>query len=79
MFERKICPIREQVIEDPTSGLTIQFEVAADGTARLRVFGDGLEYGNRDFAFDSRGDLTGRGTALVGPNRPTVLVDLDKL
>ncbi|MCH8314774.1 MAG: hypothetical protein IIA64_02270 [Planctomycetes bacterium] len=30
--------IREQIIEDPVSGLTFQFEVMPKGDARLRVY-----------------------------------------
>jgi len=79
MLQNKLVTIKEQIIHDPASGLTIQFESAPDGTPRLRVYGQNLEFGNRDFAFDGSGDLVGRGTALAGPNRPTIRVNLDQL
>ena len=57
--------VAEQIIEDPVSGLTIQFERVADGTGRMRIYGD-LPYGNREFVFDKNGTEAGAGTALTG-------------
>lgn len=64
--------IREQIIEDPVSGLTFQFEVMPKGDARLRVYGD-LPFGNREFIFDSQGKEAGAGTAITGLCRPSWL------
>ena len=78
MLTEKICVIKDQVIEDPNNNMTIQFEVVADGTTRLRIFCDALEFGNRDFAFDLSGELVGSGLA-INPTRPTFMVDVSKL
>ena len=42
----RMCAIREQIIEDPVSGLTFQFECkpGSDAPVRLRIFGN-LPYG----------------------------------
>ena len=68
-----VCSIKEQIIEDPVSGLTIQFEVVEDGTARLRLVGNVLPYGNREFAFDAEGREVGAGVAVSGTCRPSWL------
>ena len=47
--------VREQIVEDPTSGLTFQFELSPEGRPVLRVFGDALPFGNREVHFDSFG------------------------
>lgn len=47
--------VREQTVEDPTSGLTFQFELSPEGRPVLRVFGDALPFGNREVHFDSGG------------------------
>lgn len=73
----KLCPIREQIIEDPVTGLTFQFEVTPSGEARMRVYGDSLKLGNRDFAFDTDGELAGTGTATRGLCRPGWLTEVD--
>ena len=46
--------ITEQHIQDPVSGLTIEFEVLPDGTQMLKVFGD-FPLGNREFIFSPDG------------------------
>ncbi|MCH8988838.1 MAG: hypothetical protein IIA92_08535 [Chloroflexi bacterium] len=57
--------IVEQLIEDPISGLTIQFAVSPDGkTSRLRLFGN-LPCGNREFIFNYLGEEAGAGVALT--------------
>jgi hypothetical protein len=70
--------IKEQIVEDEASGLTIQFEVVPDSTARyrLRIFGD-LPFGNREILFDAGGKEAGSGTALAGLCKPTWLCNLD--
>lgn len=47
--------IKEQIVRDPVSGLTLQFDVCSDGAMRLRIFGDGIPYGNREIGFGSDG------------------------
>ena len=52
--------VKEQIIEDLVSGLTLQFEVIPESTARyrLRIFGD-LPHGNREIIFDVEGEEAG--------------------
>jgi len=72
-----ILTIKEQIVEDPVSGLSFQFSVVdgSDGPFRLRVFGP-LPNGNREFIFDSSGVRTGAGTSLSGDCRPSWLTDV---
>ena len=58
--------IKEQIIEDLPSGLTIIFEVVSSGEGRMRLRGSNLPFGNRDFQFSSEGELEGTGTCLAG-------------
>ncbi len=69
-----MCVIREQIIEDPVTGLTFQFVSMPDSDApvRLRVFGD-MPYGNREILFDKNGDEAGAGTAFGSSCRPSWL------
>jgi len=64
------CIIKEQIIEDEVTGLTIQIEKAPDGESRVRIYGD-LPFGNRDFSFDADGELVGTGTATGVCPRPS--------
>ena len=70
----RTCAIREQIIEDKSSGLTLQFEFVPGSSAPicLRVFGD-LPNGNREFLFNENGELGATGTALAGPCRASWL------
>jgi hypothetical protein len=72
--------IKEQIIEDPVSGLTIQFEVMPDSTAefRLRLFGKCLQFGNRELIFDRQGGLAGSGTHTSGLCKPTWLTPTEE-
>lgn len=65
----KVWQVREQIIEDPASGLTFQFEVMPDGESRLRIFGESLPFGNREIIFDQSGAEAGAGcyTGLCRP------------
>lgn len=65
-----VCRIREQIIEDAASGLTFQFVLKDDGTARLYVIGPSLSLGNREFVFDAEGRLGATGTALTEVSKP---------
>jgi hypothetical protein len=70
--------VKEQIIDDLASGLTIQFEVAPDGEPRLRIYGELLPFGNREIQFHRDGTLAGAGTA-TGICRPSWLSSLDDL
>ena len=50
------CRIREQIIEDLPSGLTLLFE-AFEGGTRMLIGGRALRGGNRQFVFDAQGVL----------------------
>lgn len=69
-----VCRIREQMIEDPVSGLTFQFvcKRGSDAPYRLLIYDD-LPFGNREFLFNAEGAEAGAGTALSGSCRPTWL------
>jgi hypothetical protein len=69
--------VKEQIIED-ASGLTIQFEVVPNDTARyrLRLFGDSLPFGNREILFDVDGIEAGSGTAFCRGCKPTWLTEI---
>lgn len=67
----KLVHIREQIIDDPASGLLLMFSAypVVEGdpvSARLRICGDALPYGNRDFLFHQNGEAGGGGTAAGG-------------
>lgn len=62
--------IKQQIVEDVATGITLQFEVAPNGTKRLRLFGD-LPFGNREIIFDQEGNEAGSGTLLTGLCKPT--------
>ena len=70
--------VQEQIITDPVSELTIQFEVVPDPDApyRLRIFGN-VPFGNREFLFNVKGERSGAGTALTGSCHPTWLCEVE--
>jgi len=61
-----ICSIREQIIDDPVSGLTIQFVFmpGSDAPVRLRITG-ATPQGTREILIDADGKEAGAGTALA--------------
>ena len=69
--EGATCRIREQIIHDPASGLTFQFELDSTGFTRFRIFGDAIPFGNREIAFSPDGMEAAVGTATKGLSRPT--------
>lgn len=69
--------IKEQIIEDPVSGLTFQFEVKPCGEFKLRIFGESLTFGNREFDFSPDGREVGAGT-FTGLCRPAWLTKIDE-
>jgi hypothetical protein len=48
--------IREQIVADPVSGLTLEFSVTEDGTPCLSLYGDCLVFGNRTIVFENDGE-----------------------
>ena len=72
----KLVRIKEQIIEDPASGLTLMFSVYPGSgpiRCRLRICGDALPYGNRDLLFTEDGELGATGTATGGICTPSWL------
>ncbi len=67
-----LCAIREQIIEDKSTGLILQFE-CADGRPRLVIAGEALPFGNREILFDADGRETAAGTLLGEFRRPSWL------
>lgn len=66
------CSIREQIIEDAASGLTLLFE-CDNGRPRLVIAGRNLPYGNREILFDEQGKEAGAGTLVGNFRRPSWL------
>ena len=67
-----LCQVREQIIEDRASGLTLQFE-CDDGRLRLVIAGDHMHVGNREILFDQEGREAGAGTLVGEFRRPSWL------
>ena len=63
-MSKKRVNIKEQVIEDLASGLTIEFYVREDGESRMRLRGSNLPFSNREIHFDKNGKYAGAGTWL---------------
>jgi hypothetical protein len=74
----KMCQIREQILRDEVTGLTLQFEVDDLGRTRLRLYGDSLLFGNRQFGFEN-GEMTFAATQTVGKCKPAWLTDVSAL
>ena len=67
--------IKEQIIDDPVSEVTLQFCVDANGYTKLIVLGD-FPMGNREYLFYPDGSYMGAGTQLAqcpAPNWLTVV------
>ena len=67
-----LCKVREQIIEDAASGLTLQFECDG-GRLRLVLAGKALTLGNREILFDDAGREAGAGTLVGEFRRPSWL------
>jgi hypothetical protein len=67
-----LCRVREQIIEDAASGLTLQFE-CDDGRLRLVIAGRTLPMGNREILFDQEGREAAAGTLVGEFRRPNWL------
>ena len=65
------CYIREQIVEDLPSGLTLQFE-AFEGGVRLTIAGKALP-GNREIVFDPEGAASKSGASQRTFRRPSWL------
>jgi hypothetical protein len=70
------CQVREQIIEDRASGLTLQFECHS-GRLRLVISGDHMRVGNREILFDEQGRESGAGTLVGEFRKPTWLKSVD--
>jgi hypothetical protein len=66
-----MCRIREQIVEDLPSGLTLQFELV-DGCVRLTIAGKVLA-GNREILFDAQGGAVQTRSATHAFRRPSWL------
>jgi hypothetical protein len=67
-----LCRVREQIIEDAASGLTLQFE-CDHGRLRLVIAGKVLAHGNRELLFDEEGREAAAGTLIGEFRRPSWL------
>ena len=67
----EMCRIREQIVEDPPSGLTLQFELV-EGGVRLTIAGKCLA-ANREILFDAEGRLLKMRAAKHAFRRPSWL------
>ena len=68
----ELCKVLEQIVEDPASGLVLQFECSA-GKTRLVIAGRSLPFGTREILFDSDGKEAAAGTLLGEFRRPSWL------
>ena len=66
---------RKQIIEDPVSELSFQFEQLSNGETRMTIYGN-LPFGNRDIIFSPEGAKTGGGVSLTGLCKPAWLQEI---
>ena len=62
----KEIKIKEQIINDLSTGLMLTFRLTPSGEPQLHLIGDILPFGNRDFQFNANGELIGTGTGTYG-------------
>jgi hypothetical protein len=62
--------VKEQLIDDDVSGLTLRFEVLPTGEPILRLYGAQLPHGNRVIRFTCAGELQHMATSVLGSERP---------
>jgi hypothetical protein len=67
-----LCSIREQIVEDPATGLILQFECSG-GRTRLVIAGASLPFGNREIIFDKEGREIAAGSFVGEFRRPSWL------
>jgi hypothetical protein len=70
-----LCTIKEQIVEDPASGLILKFECSG-GRARLVIAGRVLPFGNREIIFDDEGKEAAAGTLVGEFRRPSWLKEV---
>jgi hypothetical protein len=70
-----VCAIKEQIVEDLASGLTLQFEYDG-GRTRLVIAGRALPFGNREIIFDQEGREAAAGTLVGEFRRPSWLKEV---
>jgi hypothetical protein len=70
-----LCSIKEQIVEDLASGLTLQFECNG-GRTRLVIAGGALPFGNREIIFDMEGREAAAGTLVGEFRRPSWLKEV---
>jgi len=58
--------IREQIVKDLPTNLTIIFRSVSNGESIMHLEGSCLPFGNRNFQFNSKGELVGTDTCLLG-------------
>lgn len=73
-----MCQIREQILRDPVTGITFQFELDAKGCTRVRIYGDSLMFGNRELGFED-GRFSFAGTSVAGLCKPAWITNIDDL
>jgi hypothetical protein len=66
----RVWQVKEQLIDDDVSGLTLQFEVLPTGEPILRLYGAHLPHGNRVIRFTRDGELQHMATSVLGLERP---------
>ena len=64
--DAKTLRIKEQMINDLVTGLTVILRVTPGGEARIEISGDILPFGDRSLQFDVDGRLVGTGTSVGG-------------
>ena len=60
----RVGQVKEQIIDDPVTGLTLQICVDKSGYTKLVILGD-LPMGNREHIFYPDGSLMGSGTYMT--------------
>jgi hypothetical protein len=70
-----LCAIKEQIVEDPASGLILQFE-CDNGRTRMVIAGRALPFGNREIIFDDQGREAAAGTLVGEFRRPSWLKEV---
>ncbi len=58
--------IKEQIVTDPVSGLTLEFAVSEDGEPHMTIYGHSLVFGNRTIVFHLDGHAASGETTIPG-------------
>lgn len=62
----RLIVIKEQIINDLPTELTIIFKALSNGESTMQLKGSILPFGNRNFQFGPEGELVGTDTVLSG-------------